>query len=480
MRLTLGEIAMLLGCGPGMPLRDTPPTGAQTDSRKVRPGHLFFCLPGKRADGHDFALEAAKAGACAIVASKNPFAGMAAAATGAALPPVFLVDDVRLALARIAACHRDACTAEVIGVTGTAGKTSVKEVLARVLTMHGRTEHNPLNLNNQIGLPLSMLNASADAAFWVMEMGISEEGDMDELGRILRPDVGLVLNVGDGHVSGLGKSGVAAGKARLLDYIRPKGIAVVSMDYPDLNARVDERLNALSRREVQVLRFSHSARRDVCARAEYVGPGSCGGVYTVWTNEFHGALDTPFHGGFGSENVAAIVAVAVALGLSQEEIGKGFSLSELPEQRFSVRRYPRFTLLDDSYNANPLSASRMLRAARIMADEYGQSLALVMGEMLELGNKAESAHETLGETMAAMKPELVFWKGGHADAVRRGLRRGGYAGTFHTLGGTSEFAPLLEESGLKDALVLFKGSRGNKLERLVTVFREKASPGEER
>lgn len=532
MRLNLSEIAMSMGCGPGMVIwnglnmgapcaraRESAPTslkglarqralgltasrgdydatpgsecwehapwaglickGAQTDSRKVRPGNLFFCLPGERADGHDFALDAARAGASAIVAARNPFAGKAADDAELILPPVFLVGDVRQALARVAHCHRETSLARVVGITGTAGKTSVKEVLAQVLEMRGRTERNPLNLNNQIGLPLSMLNASADASFWVMEMGISVEGDMDELGEILRPDVGIILNVGDAHINGLGGRGVAAHKARLLDYIQPGGVAVVSADYPELNREVEDRLHTLAHRGVQVLRFSAAFSEGICARAEYAGPGPSGGLYRVWSNDFHFEVETPFRGGFGSENVAAAVAVAATLGLTQEDMRDGFAQAKLPEQRFHSYDYPHCTLLDDSYNANPLSALRMVQAARSMADEQGRDLVLVMGEMLELGPKAESAHEALGESMAEARPERVFWKGGQAEAVRKGLKKGGYRGTFHLVGGAAEFALRLEESGLDNALFLFKGSRGNKMEQLVAVFREKASPAGE-
>jgi len=416
MRLNLGEIAAILDCAPDAPASwaDLVPTGAQIDSRKVEPGNLFFCLPGEHVDGHDFALAAAKAGASAIVVARNPWSAPGSekdADVGdlppfKGLPPVFLVDDVRRALARIAMRHRDSCQGTVIGITGTAGKTSVKEVLAQVLAMRGRTERNPLNLNNQIGLPVSMLNASPDAAFWVMEAGISEVGDMEELGRMLRPDLAIILNVGDGHVSGLGELGVAVHKARLIDAVQPGGAAVISLDYPDLNTQVDARLGALSRRDVRLLRFSQCSDA-VDARAAYTGSG---GTYRVWTKDQLFEVDTPFRGDFGSENVAAIAAVAVHLGLSPEEIRAGFARAELPEQRFCAQRFARHTLLDDSYNANPLSATRMIQAARSMADEYGQSLALVMGEMLELGEKAQVSHEALGQVWPRRGPRSCSGK----------------------------------------------------------------------
>jgi UDP-N-acetylmuramoyl-tripeptide--D-alanyl-D-alanine ligase len=450
-------------------------TGARVDSRQVAPGDLFFCLPGEQADGHDFALDAARGGASAIIALRNPFmtaAGKEAVAAGMEFPPVFLVDDVLRALWRLAMCHRATSLARVIGITGTAGKTSVKEVLAQVLETRGRTERNPKNYNNQIGLPLSMLNSSADASYWIMEAGISEAHDMDELGRILRPDIALILNVGEGHVQGLGDKGVAAYKARLLDYIQPGGAAVVSADYPDLSAELETRQPSLGLRGIQTLRFSFLSH-DVFCRAEYEGPThNASGQYWISSQGQEYLLETPFRGEFGSENVAAIVTVATHLGLGLPEMRRGFSRAKLPEQRFSHTRYENFTLVDDSYNSNPLSAKRMIRAAQCMAWEYGLPLVLVMGEMLELGDISPRAHEELAAAMAAAKPEVIFWKGGSEAQVRQGLRGAAYRGEFYPVGGGQDFNALLEEFELSRALVLFKGSRGNRLERLVDIFKE--------
>jgi UDP-N-acetylmuramoyl-tripeptide--D-alanyl-D-alanine ligase len=388
-----------------------------------------------------------------------------------------LVDDVRKALWRIAMLHRDTALAQVIGVTGSAGKTSVKEVLAQVLAIRGHTDRNHLNLNNQIGLPLSMLAARADAAFWVMELGISEAGDMDELGLILRPDTGLILNVGEAHVLGLGERGVAACKIGLLSYLQPSGLAVVSSDYSELNNKVDRLLPELDRRHIRRLRFSAS-RPEADCRAEYLGPDPEGkGRYRVFAAKQDFTVHTPFRGAFGSENVAAIAAVAMAYGLRHEEMEEGFALARLPDRRFSSKRYGPFTLLDDSYNSNPLSAQRMIAAAAAMAGDCAQPLFLVMGEMLELGTKAETAHEALGKTMAEAGPALVFWKGGCAGAVERGLRKAGYREGFYPVAGGQDFSLLLEEIAPVSGLFLFKGSRANRLENLVEIFRARIAPG---
>ncbi|MDE7065497.1 MAG: UDP-N-acetylmuramoylalanyl-D-glutamyl-2, 6-diaminopimelate--D-alanyl-D-alanine ligase, partial [Desulfovibrionaceae bacterium] len=177
-------------------------TGVARDNRDIVPGDLFVCIPGERVDGHDFAMAAVQAGAAAVLARRE-------------LPevppsvPVLRVDDTVKALGRLAAAWRMRTRAKVVGITGTAGKTTVKEVLAQVLSVQGPTERTAKNHNNQIGLPLSILNAAEDAAFWVMEAGISHAQDMEELAPVLRPDIGLVLNAGAGHTAGLGGRGVA-------------------------------------------------------------------------------------------------------------------------------------------------------------------------------------------------------------------------------------------------------------------------------
>lgn len=454
------------------------PAGAQFDSRELKQGDLFFCLAGERADGHDFGLEAARAGASAIIAQRNPFFGRENELrySDMGLPPVFLVDDVKRALWRTAVCHRDTSVARVIGVTGSAGKTSVKEVLAQVLAVRGFTERSRRNYNNQLGLPISMLNANADASFWIMEAGISEARDMDELGAILRPDLALILNVGQAHVAGLSERGVAANKATLLDYVQPAGIAVISADYPDLNAEVEKRMPDLARRSIQLVRFSAT---DVKApfRARYVGPGyDLTGKYEVAMQGGSATLEAPFRGDFGSENVAAICAVAHILGLGIEEIVRGLACASGPEQRFSGERVGAFILIDDSYNANPLSMRRMLDAAHTLALESQLPLTMALGEMLELGDEAEKAHVMVGRQAAAAEPVCIFWKGGHASAVRRGLEDEGYEGAFYPVGGGQDFSLLLEEMRPDKGVVIFKGSRGNHLERLVEVFREYISP----
>jgi UDP-N-acetylmuramoyl-tripeptide--D-alanyl-D-alanine ligase len=487
MMLRLSEIAAILGCVPeGFTAEQgaLTPAGAGIDSRKIAPGELFFCLEGEHADGHDFALDAAAAGASAVIAARDPFRAAGKKTENGLLPPLFLTDSPRKALGRLAARHRDMTAATVIGVTGTAGKTSVKEVLAHVLARRGPTARNPMNLNNGIGLPLSMLNASTRARFWVLELGISEEGDMEELGALLRPDAAVILNVGDAHLNGLGARGVAAHKALLLDFVRDGGLALISADYPDLQAQAAARAGTLAGRGVELACFSMQAAGDGApspqdapalpapfVRARFLaGSGELAGRYALSAAGRECEVSCCFQGLFGSENVAAIAAVALKMGMSLEETAQGFAGARLPGQRFHCRRRGAVTLVDDSYNANPLSCARMLHACRTMADESSLPLFLVMGEMLELGAMAGRAHEDLGRNMAAVRPEAVFWKGGQGDAVLRGLRRGGYAGAFFPVEDEQDFSRLLKASEPERGLFLVKGSRGNRLERLTDIL----------
>jgi UDP-N-acetylmuramoyl-tripeptide--D-alanyl-D-alanine ligase len=482
--MTLADIARILGCSRSdilwtpdgdapvfpadiraLPWAERRFAQARIDSRLVARDDLFFCFRGTRADGHDFAPAAAEAGACAIIAERNPFAGRAMPDKA---PPVFLVPDAGAALQRLAACRREKSRARVIGVTGSAGKTSVKEVLAQVLALQARTERSFLNQNNGIGLPLNLLNAAEDASFWVMEIGISRPGDMDELAALLRPDLGLVLNAGEAHAEGLGDKGAAHYKAGLFPYVREQGAALYSIDYPDLERAVGEHRAVLKARNITEMTFSAFSERASC-RAAYEGFG-LRGRYRVFVRGREYSVEAPFRGEMGAENVAAIVAAASCLGLDLETIRRGLAAAVLPEQRFAQVRCGDFLLVDDSYNANPLSARRMLEVAREMALEAALPLILVMGGMEELGTGSAAAHEQLGKRMAGVDPRIVFWKGGHAEAVRKGLAAGGYRGRIIAVADAEAFTAHLGALGFREGLVLFKGSRAHHLEDLVRAF----------
>ena len=230
MRLSLDCAARAANAALAEGFRNIPVTAVATDSRAAVPGSLFVCIPGERVDGHDFAESAADRGACAVLA-QHPLPAFAEKRPGV---PVLLVEDSVKALGQVAHAWRRTFAGKVVGLTGTAGKTTVKEVLASVLSLAGKTAKTEMNHNNQIGMPMAMLAADGGERFWVMEAGISHAGDMDELGAVMEPDLAIVLNAGTGHTEGLGREGVAWHKTRLFTHLSPAGKAMASADYPEL------------------------------------------------------------------------------------------------------------------------------------------------------------------------------------------------------------------------------------------------------
>ena len=436
--------------------------GAASDNRKVLPGQLFVAIPGERSDGHDYAAAAVEAGAAAVLAERDPFGGEAKA-------PVLLVENSVQALGRIGHAWRSAFEGRVVGITGTAGKTTTKELLAHILSMRGKTARNLMNLNTQVGMPVSMMAADGDEAFWVMEAGISNPDDMDELGPVMEPDLAIILNVGAGHTQGLGQKGTAHYKAKLLRYVRKEGIALVSADYDDLV------------REVRSVRpeaiFFSTRGRPVPYRASYLGLDENGrGNYRLWLDDIGLDVNCALTGTYAAENILAAAAAAHLLGLTREEIAEGVKTAPLPAQRFARHDIPGWIVIDDTYNANPLSTGRMVEAASELAQS--RDFICVMGEMLELGDVADREHYELGKALASSGCKAVFWVGGQADEVEDGLRSEHFNGMFTPLASPEDFLPALERweesrKAGREGLVLFKGSRGNRLERFVKLFMER-------
>ena len=462
MRLTLGLVAQALACHLPSEFADAQVREVRIDSRQVKPGDLFFCIPGENFDGHAFASDVAAAGAVAVVAEKSKLAADFLAGPAGARVPVLHVEAAIPALGRLARFWRDGAKATVVAITGSAGKTTVKEMLAKVLEGAGEVARNPMNLNNQIGLPLSMLAATGEEQYWVMEVGISLPEDMVELGKILHPDVALVLNVGPAHLSGLGDRGVAYYKAQLLSFLTDGGRGIVNGDYPEL---VNE-----ARKHYSDLILFTAQGRDVPYSGGYMGQGQDGmGRYRLRFEDRNVQVTSPLLGAVGTENVIAVAAVADVLGISEELIARGLATATPPAQRFSRSKEGKWLLVDDSYNANPLSCERTLHAASELA--AGMPLVLVMGEMGELGNVAAELHRDLGKLIAQARPRAVFWKGGYLEQVKEGLALEDWPGTVLEITDQASFQARFAALNLDQGVIVFKGSRLNKLEQLVDIFK---------
>jgi UDP-N-acetylmuramoyl-tripeptide--D-alanyl-D-alanine ligase len=450
MRMKLGEAAVVMHAT-GLPQNaaEMVLTGVSIDSRSVRPGDLFFCLPGQRTDGHDHALHALERGAAAIAATR-PLPDMARKV------PMLLVHDGVVALGQLAAMWRSTTTARVVGVTGSAGKTTVKEMLAQVCSLSGETCKNYLNWNNQIGLPVSILSCSGREDFWILEVGISRPGDMEELGRILAPDLAVLLNAGAAHLAELGSvARVAAAKATLLRFLRPGGVALVNRDFPALwseSMMIIPKVNGFSMQEPDAEFYSKGQVRigQDMVLMELLLQGRR--LKLTWSIN-----QAPL-----PENVLAVAAAATLLGIDPEIIHRGLTMPMAVQGRFQVHSHGRWVIVDDTYNANPLSVRTALTKARELAGN--KSLVCVLGDMLELGSEASAAHRELGALLANYCCSAVFYHGSHSRDLQAGLNSSAWTGRFAEFESSSEFLTQWKRVSEGNGVVLFKGSRAGNME----------------
>jgi UDP-N-acetylmuramoyl-tripeptide--D-alanyl-D-alanine ligase len=420
----------------------------ETDTRRLAPGCLFVALRGARFDGHAFIEQAFGKGAAAVM--------MAAGHTHSGRPAL-VVEDTRLALGRLAAWHRTRMPARIAAVTGSNGKTTVKEMTAAILRAHAgdaavlATEGN---LNNDIGVPLTLLRLTPQHRYGVIEMGMNHAGEIAYLTRLARPDAALVNNAQRAHLEGLGTvEAVARAKAEIYEGLGEGGVALVNVDDP--HAALWLGLNQGRR----VLRFGLSAQADV--RAE---PGTDGGRLTLHTPL--GRIDTTLAvpGAHNVRNAAAAAALALALEVPAEAIAQGLAAYRGVKGRLQI--HPCILgarLIDDSYNANPDSVGA---AIDVLAAMPGRRI-LVLGDMGELGPNAAELHREIGQRAKASGIDRLLALGEQAIHAVQGFGPG--AMHFERI---EELLAELENALAPEVTVLVKGSRFMQMERVVQSFVE--------
>jgi UDP-N-acetylmuramoyl-tripeptide--D-alanyl-D-alanine ligase len=409
---------------PGGPVR------AVIDSRRVGPGDLFVGLPGEHVDGGEFASQALAGGAWGVLVSeRHAEAALCARAGGAAA--VIAADDPLTALQRLATAWRRELRATVIGVTGSTGKTSTKDLLAALLEPQRRVVATPLNLNTEIGLPLTILGAPSGTEVLVLEMAMRGAGQIAELTRIAEPDVGVIVNVGPVHLELLGSiEAIAATKAELLAGLHEGGTAIIPAGEPLLSPHLPE--------HAAVVTF---------------GPG--GDV-----DELGDVLELTAGGYPLSAHLRsnALAAVAAARAIGVEPHGRiDVAMSELRGQRLEVPG--GLLVINDCYNANPMSMRAALDDLAVSARGRPGRRVAVLGDMLELGPDERAFHEEIGAHARAAGVDLLVTVGPLAAAMAGPY--GGEVREVATAAQAAELMPALLQSG--DTL-LVKGSRGVGLE----------------
>jgi len=426
---------------------DADVLGAVRDNRDVLPGNLFICIKGARVDGHDFANDAFDRGAACCLAERE---------IEGAKGPYVLVESTLDSLRVLAAYYRSLFDIPVIGITGSVGKTSVKELIAAVLSAKFNVHKTNMNLNNDIGVPLTLLSLTENHEVAVVEMGISDFGDMARLAIMARPDIFVMTKIGYAHIDMLGDlQGVLKAKTEAFPYMKPKGIAVMNGDDELL-------LNFDAGRKTYT--FGLMEHNDY--RAENVLTHGVDSTALDMVSA-KGSFDVviPAYGSHLSALAPAAAAVADLLGLSCDEVRRGFAAYSSVDGRAKVTSHSGITLIDDCYNANPNSVKAALIS---LASLPGRRVA-VLGDMLSLGEHSEKMHLDVGAFAAQCGIDLLVCQGEQAAFFCEGYKSSGGASAefFENFEKLLECLPNMIKKG--DA-VLVKASRGMHFERLLPMF----------
>jgi UDP-N-acetylmuramoyl-tripeptide--D-alanyl-D-alanine ligase len=437
---------------------DTQIDSVTTDTRQITPGCLFIALKGEKFDAHDFAADAVKAGSGALLVSKR-------------LPvdvPQLVVADTRIALGQLGGWVRQQVPARVVGLTGSSGKTSVKEMTAAILRECGNVLYTAGNFNNDIGVPLTLLRLTAEHDFAVIEMGANHPGEIAYTTALARPETALVNNLSAAHLEGFGSlAGVAQAKGEIFEGLPENGTAIInadSNDWPNWQRKLGGKT---------VWRFSStkdSAQQndgsDFFATEVKISP-----LNTVFTlHSPQGSIDVslPVPGRHNIANAMAAAALALSVGASLENVRAGLTtLQSVKGRLFPIALCDGKTLLDDSYNAN---VGSMTAAAQVLAEMPGYRV-MAVGDMAELGAQSEACHREVGEAIRAAGIDKVFSIGHDSRIISDVSGCGEHLADKAAL--TARLTSLLSEHAV--ITVLIKGSRSAAMEQVVRALQENAT-----
>lgn len=467
MTLCMGDVLEATGAKllAGDPERGV--SGVSTDTRSLEPGDLFLALSGPNFDGNRYAGEAAKRGAAGLLLRADEGA-QSFDVEGA---PVAVVSDPRQALADLASWHRSRLSAEVIGITGSCGKTTTKNMLAELLREQRRTVKSPASFNNEIGVPRSILLADERTEALVLEIGTNAPGEIAALCDVARPTSGILTGIGASHLEGLGSiEGVAVEKGALLESLPADGFCVLGSD-----GRFFDELRA--RTEARVITFSLDGDADFTAKDLSFHPWGTG--FTLCSPEGEFSVELPMLGQHMVQNLLASLAACHGMGLELPSVLG--AVPRLVETRGRLERKRlswaegEVLVLDDAYNANPESVRA---GTRVLAALSGHARrVLVLGDMHELGERSIELHHEVGAEAAALGLDLFMTIGARARAAAVGAIEAGMdPERVWSAPRLDEAAPRLSDYLGAGDVMLIKGSRAASLEGLVERLKEPLTP----
>lgn len=418
-------------------------TGVSTDTRKIDEGKIYFALKGPNFNGNSFAPKAIEQGAlCCVIDEPQPLAS----------DKFILVDDVLKALQLLANYHRKLLNIPVLGITGSNGKTTSKELCAAVVSKKYKTLFTQGNLNNHIGVPLTLLEIDQQHQFAVIEMGANHQGEIDFLSRICEPTHGFITNVGKAHLEGFGGfEGVIKGKTELYRFLRQNaGTIFCNSDNPFLYS--------LCKDYGKLITYGSNNNALVFGEAEV------GEFLTVNWKDSKGNLikkiKTQLTGSYNLENVLAAICIGKTFGVSNDDIQSAIETYAPSNQRSQVMQKGSNTLIIDAYNANPTS---MIAALKNLDVSYKGKKIVVLGDMFELGDESYVEHNNVLQESLKLKPDMLILVGkwfNEVDKERKGIH-------FNNSIEAKEF---LEGNLPANSTVLIKGSRSSKMEEVLIAF----------
>jgi UDP-N-acetylmuramoyl-tripeptide--D-alanyl-D-alanine ligase len=427
-----------------------PVTGVSIDSRSLAVGEAFFAIHGHRLDGHAFLADAAARGAACLVVDALPD-------DVPANVPLVLVEDTTQSLGRLAAFHRARFNIPVVAVTGSNGKTTTKELAASVLATRWDVLKPERSFNNQWGLPLTLLRLGPEHQAAMLEIGTNARGEIAALAALAKPTVAIVTTVAAVHTEFLGSlDGVSEEKAGLVRALSPDGVAVLNAD--------DARVAGMAREtQARVVTYGRAGSAHVRAIGD-VTDDEDGLRFMLEAGGERQLVTLALAGRHNVTNALAAAATGVALGIPLDEIARGLGGARAVVGRCVWRKAGEITILDDTYNASPVSVRAALET--VGAHRRGRRVVVVLGDMLELGATTDEAHRDVGRLVAGLPADELIGLGRATQGAVEAAREAGLSEARHFTTFEDTVAHLLKRLTPGD-LVLVKGSRGMRMERVV-------------
>ena len=428
---------------------DVESSSVVIDSREVKPDSVFFAIKGERLDGHDFLPQALQTARGAVV-SRVPETDKA----------IIQVEDTTVALQQLAKSIRERYDFLLIGITGSAGKTTTKEMIATLIGTERRTFRSWGNFNNQIGAPLCLDNVPDDAQVVVSEMGMNHAGEIAEIAGLMRPNIGVYTNIAPVHIEFFGTiEGIAAAKRELLENLAPNGTVIVNND----NEHVVRIASDFEGRKV-----TYGVEHDAEYRATQIRErGLLGTRFMLVAEDTRRELELVLPGRHNLDNLLAAIATARAAGISWDGIERGVREVKPAYHRGVIIPWRGATIYDDSYNSNPYALKRTLE---LMTQAEAKRRVAVIGDMLELGEQEMQFHRDAGRAIPK-SIDVVVGVGKRSHALLDGAREAGFTdAALHHFDNAAEAGEFLVHEIREGDLVLLKGSRGVGLDKAVAIL----------